>query len=127
MDGAAFDFFGFATRMDLDNYNRNTCDGLHLASIAAAWVTIVYGFAGLRTDGPALSLRPSLPAQWTRYAFRFLAEESVVYAEVDADGCRLSLVSGKPVAILLNGQRTTVSELKQPEVNAPCESVPFCC
>ena len=127
MDGAAFDFFGFATRMDLDNYNRNTCDGLHQASIAAAWVTIVYGFAGLRTDGPALSLRPSLPAQWTRYAFRFLAEESVVYAEVDADGCRLSLVSGKPVAILLNGQRTTVSELKQPEVNAPCESVPFCC
>jgi maltose phosphorylase len=32
----AYDFFRFATRMDLDNYNRNTHEGLHTTSIAAA-------------------------------------------------------------------------------------------
>ncbi|MCL2128210.1 MAG: family 65 glycosyl hydrolase, partial [Treponema sp.] len=34
----AFRFFAFATRMDLDNYNRNTAEGLHTTSIAAAWM-----------------------------------------------------------------------------------------
>ena len=32
----AFEFFGFATRMDLDNYNRNTKEGLHTTSLAGA-------------------------------------------------------------------------------------------
>ncbi|WMT43393.1 family 65 glycosyl hydrolase [Paenibacillus sp. D2_2] len=40
----AYKFFEFATRLDLDNYNRNTREGLHTTSIAAAWMNIVYGF-----------------------------------------------------------------------------------
>ncbi len=51
----AFDFFGFATRMDLDNYNRNTEEGLHTTSIAAAWMNIVYGFGGMRSDDEILA------------------------------------------------------------------------
>jgi maltose phosphorylase len=70
----AFRFFAFATRMDLDNYNRNTSEGLHTTSIAAAWMNIVYGFGGLRSDGVTphnreLILNPSLPKQWTEYEF----------------------------------------------------------
>lgn len=114
MDEAAFNFFGFATRMDLDDYNRNTCDGLHTTSIAAAWVTIVYGFGGLRTTGGEISLSPRLPKGWKRYAFRLLVRESVVYAEVDRNGCKLSLLSGAPVSIVLDGKKT--------EVGQPCES-----
>ena len=53
-DDEAYDFFGFATRLDLDNYNRNTNQGIHTTSIAAAWMNIVYGFGGLRTDGEKL-------------------------------------------------------------------------
>ena len=51
-------FFRFATRLDLDNYNRNTDQGLHPTSIAAAWMNIVYGFGGLRSDGPVLTFNP---------------------------------------------------------------------
>ena len=40
-DDEAYDFFGFATRLDLDNYNRNTNQGIHTTSIAAAWMNIV--------------------------------------------------------------------------------------
>lgn len=107
-DDAAFDFFGFATRMDLDNYNRNTCDGLHLTSIAAAWVTIVYGFGGLRISQGRISLSPRLPKAWKRYVFRFCVEESVVCAEVTEAGCALSLLSGKPVNLTMNGQPVRV-------------------
>ena len=53
----AEDYFGFATRMDLDDYNRNTCEGLHTTSIAGAWMNIVYGFGGR----PELRRRPAEP------------------------------------------------------------------
>lgn len=65
----ALDFFGFATRMDIDDYNRNTHEGLHLTSIAAAWVNIVYGFGGLRSDGDILKLAPTCPQTWKSYQF----------------------------------------------------------
>ncbi|MCL2214041.1 MAG: family 65 glycosyl hydrolase [Treponema sp.] len=68
----AFRFFGFAARTDLDNYNRNTAEGLHIASIAAAWMNIVYGFGGLRSSGDELSLNPVLPEEWTEYEFGIL-------------------------------------------------------
>lgn len=65
-DDEAYDFFGFATRLDLDNYNRNTNQGIHTTSIAAAWMNIVYGFGGLRSDGEKLSVAPSIPKNWGR-------------------------------------------------------------
>ena len=50
--------------MDLDNYNRNSGEGLHTTSIAAAWMNIVYGFGGLREDGDMLKLAPSIKKKW---------------------------------------------------------------
>lgn len=102
-------FFGFSTRLDLDNYNRNTHEGLHLTSIAAAWVSIVYGFGGLRSDGPVLSLSPMLPAGWQSYQFCFKSGASWVKAEVIPDGCRLSLLEGPPVKLLHYGVETEVT------------------
>lgn len=65
------DFSHFATRMDLDDYNRNTSEGLHLTSICAAWLNIVYGFGGMRSDGDILVLNPILPSTWKNYKFKF--------------------------------------------------------
>lgn len=82
MHEAAFDFFGFATRMDLDNYNRNTREGLHTTSIAAAWMNIVYGFGGMRSDGEKLSFNPSIPGKWSCYSFNILYKGLTVNVQV---------------------------------------------
>jgi maltose phosphorylase len=68
----ALQFFGFATRLDLDNYNRNAHEGLHITSIAAAWQNIVQGFAGLRVSENGISLAPYLPDGWTKLSFTLL-------------------------------------------------------
>ncbi len=86
----AFRLFGFATRMDLDNYNRNTAEGLHTASIAAAWMNIVYGFGGLRSDGEELVLNPTLPEQWTEYEFGILYRNVHIRVNVSHDNVVLS-------------------------------------
>lgn len=63
-------FFGYATRMDLDDYNRNTKEGIHITSIASAWANIVYGFGGVRTDGELLKIAPCVPNNWQSYQFK---------------------------------------------------------
>lgn len=78
----AYRFFGFATRMDLDNYNRNTAEGLHTTSIAAAWMNIVYGFGGMRSDGEALSFNPSIPQGWSGYSFHVVYAGDVIAVQV---------------------------------------------
>ncbi len=106
----AFRFFGFAARLDLDNYNCNTAEGLHLTSIAAAWVTIVFGFGGLRTDGPVPSLHPSIPAVWGGYHFCLTVNGSTLRADVSRETVTLSLIQGAPATLNVYGREITVGE-----------------
>ncbi|GFP78456.1 glycoside hydrolase family 65 protein [Clostridium fungisolvens] len=99
----AFSFFNFATRMDLDNYNRNTNEGLHTTSIAAAWVNIVYGFGGLKSDGDKIELNPSIPKVWNSYSFRMLYKGTVVEILVDKTDVRASVIEGTEVTINVYG------------------------
>ena len=100
--------FDFATRMDLDNYNRNTCEGLHTTSIAGAWMNIVCGFGGLRTDAATLTLAPSIPKGWTGYSFRVCTGGSVLKIAVSQRSVTLQLLQGSPVRAVLYGKEINI-------------------
>jgi maltose phosphorylase len=106
----AFDFFRFATRIDLDNYNRNTGEGIHTTSIAAAWMNIVYGFGGMRSDGELLSFNPSIPAHWNQYSFQVFYRGSVIRVEVSRMEALIRVVEGGPVRVKVSGQEMEVSQ-----------------
>lgn len=105
----AFDFFKFATRMDLDNYNRNSGEGLHTTSIAAAWMNIVYGFGGLRSDGELLSLAPSIPEMWNSYRFRIVYDSEVLSVEVKKDKVLLKTLGGSDIRLALYGEEMLIN------------------
>lgn len=90
----AYSFFEFATRLDLDNYNRNTREGLHTTSIAAAWMNIVYGFGGMRSDGDRLSFQPSLPERWNEYSFQVMYEGVLLRILVNKTSVTLTAING---------------------------------
>lgn len=98
-DDASYEFFKFATRMDLDNYNRNTQEGLHTTSIAAAWMNIVYGFGGMRSDGAVLKFAPVLPKQWDGYRFCISYQGTVIHLDVAKEKLRIWTEDGKMVSI----------------------------
>jgi len=77
--------------MDLDDYNRNSNEGLHLTSIAAAWVNIVYGFGGLRSDGDVLKIAPICPDTWDSYAFNIEYFDVNISVLVSKNEIRLTL------------------------------------
>ncbi len=99
----AMEFFGFATRMDLDDYNRNTHEGLHTTSISAAWLNIVYGFGGLRSDRE-ISLRPVLPEGWQSYSFRIRVYGKPIRVTVKKDAVILDSDSPETVILKLYGR-----------------------
>jgi len=90
----AFEFFKFATRMDLDNYNRNTSEGVHTTSIAGSWLNIVYGFGGLRSDGNQLRLNPTIPKSWKSYSFNLSYCNIIIYITVLQDEVILRTENG---------------------------------
>lgn len=105
----AYEFFKFATRMDLDNYNRNSGEGLHTTSIAAAWMNIVYGFGGLRSDGEQFSLSPAIPKEWAGYRFHIVYDESVLCVEVQKEKVLLKTVDGGTVRLMIYGREVEIS------------------
>ncbi len=106
----AFDFFRFATRIDLDNYNRNTGEGIHTTSIAAAWMNIVYGFGGMRSDGELLSFRPSIPSHWNGYSFQVFYRGSMIRVKVSQVEALIRIVEGEPVRIKIEGQEMEINQ-----------------
>lgn len=106
----AYSFFAFATRMDLDNYNRNTLEGLHTTSIAAAWMNIVYGFGGMRSDGKRLKLSPTIPEHWQSYTFHVTYMGNVIRVRVERECVRICLKQGESVAVNIFGQDCELTE-----------------
>jgi maltose phosphorylase len=100
----AFQFFQFATRIDLDNYNRNTAEGVHMTSIAAAWMNIVYGFGGMRSDGELLVFNPSIPKQWQSYSFQLVYRGSILKVQVTQKFALLQVLQGEPITALVQGK-----------------------
>jgi trehalose/maltose hydrolase-like predicted phosphorylase len=66
----AHDYTFEAALIDLRDLHHNTRDGLHIASLAGAWIALVEGFGGLRDDEGVLSLNPRLPDGISRLTFR---------------------------------------------------------
>ena len=106
----ALDFFAFATRMDIDDYNRNTCEGLHTTSIAAAWLNVVYGFGGLTSDGNNLSVVPTLPRGWKGYRFNVTFDGATLCLAVDDKGVTITNKNGKNVQLVVYGKPYAVTD-----------------
>lgn len=66
----AYELYLRTARLDLDDYNREVKEGLHITSMAGTWISIVEGFGGLRVRDGVLSLNPQIPEQWQSYSFR---------------------------------------------------------
>jgi alpha,alpha-trehalose phosphorylase len=68
----AYDYWGEAALMDLDDLEHNTSDGLHIASLAGSWMVAVNGFGGLRDSEGSLSFHPRLPGALRSLTFNLL-------------------------------------------------------
>ena len=108
----AYDYFGEAALIDLDNLEHNTRDGLHIASLAGAWIVAVAGFGGMRDHDGSLSFAPRLPQRLSRLAFGLCFRARRLKIEVEPRQARYSLLEGAPLEITHHGERVNVTAEK---------------
>jgi maltose phosphorylase len=105
----AYEMYLRTARLDLDNYNNDTEDGLHITSMAGSYLSIVQGFGGLRIKNQHLQLSPSLPNQWKKYAFKILYHNQPINIEVSAESVCIHNLSEAPTEFDLYGLKYTLS------------------
>ncbi|MDH3382156.1 MAG: family 65 glycosyl hydrolase domain-containing protein, partial [Flavobacteriaceae bacterium] len=66
----AYEMYLRTSRLDLDDYNNEVHEGLHITSMAGTWLSIVQGFGGMRTFKKKLSFSPQIPKEWKSYSFK---------------------------------------------------------
>jgi maltose phosphorylase len=66
----SYEMYLRTARLDLDDYNHDTEDGLHITSMGGTWMSFVMGFGGMRVHKNKLVLNPFLPENWKSYKFR---------------------------------------------------------
>lgn len=88
-----------SARMDLDNVNGNTYNGLHAACMGAAWMMMVNGYAGLRVFDGKLHFRPFIHEGWNSYSFTFLFRGTRLKVTVGVEETQYEILEGQPIAI----------------------------
>ncbi|MBC1805340.1 glycoside hydrolase family 65 protein [Listeria booriae] len=100
----AVELYNRTARLDLDNYNNDTEDGLHITSMAGSWIAIVQGFAGMRTFNGRLAFAPFLPKTWDKYAFKINYRDRLIEVTVTAKTVSIALLSGEALELDLFGE-----------------------
>lgn len=104
-------------RLDLDNYNNDTDDGLHITSMTGSWLAIVQGFAQMKTSTGTLSFAPLLPKDWDHYSFHITYRGRLLAVTVTQKEVRIDLKDGSAFAMMLYGQEITLKD----SVSVPLE------
>ncbi len=106
-------------RLDLDDYNNEVAEGLHITSMAGTWMAIVLGFGGMRPENGGISFRPMIPDKWKKYAFHVNFRGSLLFVMVSREGVSIENRSERPVNIRvydteerLDGYATRVFQAK---------------
>ncbi|MCX7841486.1 MAG: glycoside hydrolase family 65 protein [Clostridia bacterium] len=106
----AYNYFIQAARMDLDDYNLNTSNGIHAACMGGTWMAVVNGFAGMRVIEGMLNFKPHLPEKWERLEFKILFQGSLINASFTKSSALYTLISGNPIKILSSGEEIFLHE-----------------
>ncbi|MBK1438673.1 glycoside hydrolase family 65 protein [Parapedobacter sp. ISTM3] len=99
----AYQFYLRTARLDLDDYNNDTEDGLHITSMAGTWMSIVEGFAGMRVRDGRLHFSPMLPVKWQSYEFSIRFRGTVLTVKVSRSGVLLAHSGSDPLTVFVFG------------------------
>ena len=105
----ALEYFTYALMMDLGDVAGNASDGVHIASTGGVWMTLVFGFGGVRDFDGALSIDPHLPDVWNGLAFPIRFRDRQLRISLRHDEERYELVEGEPLDITVRGELHTIA------------------
>ena len=113
----AYALFLRASRLDLDDFNNDTQDGLHITSTAGAWLAVVHGFGGLRVKDDTLIINPKLPELWDAYSFRIRFRRAKLTVTVEKNRVVVDYYAGGHEAVVIDDNRYVLDGYDRIEIN----------
>lgn len=109
----AYDLFRKAAEIDMGPNMKSSDAGIHAASIAGIWQSVVLGFGGVRMLDGKLRINPRLPKQWSALSFFIHWKGQKLFVEIDKDSMKITnQTATRPVTLSVYGKEYQVSDYK---------------
>src|ERR1700759_3530423 len=105
----AHEYLAEAALMALRDLERNTRDGMHMASLAGAWIALIQGFGGMRQTPEGLSFAPRLPDGISRLTFHIRYRGRMFRVRVTRHEATYELLEGEQLTISHFGEQVTLT------------------
>ncbi|HON69565.1 glycoside hydrolase family 65 protein [Tenuifilum osseticum] len=104
----AYELYLRTARLDLDDYNREVKEGLHITSMAGTWISIVEGFGGMRVRNNMLTFNPLIPDKWKSYSFKVWFRDNILKIMVTSSQITINNESGNAITLKIYGVEHSV-------------------
>ncbi len=105
----SYEMYLRTARLDLDDYNNDTEDGLHITSMGGTWMAFVMGFGGMRVQDGKLVFNPFIPNNWKSYSFRIDFRGAHLSLKIENNILTIINYSLKDVPLVVWGQEATIT------------------
>jgi maltose phosphorylase len=97
----AYDLFLRTARLDLDDYNLEVAEGLHITSMAGSWMAITEGFGGSYISDDKLNFKPLLPSTWKSLSFNLRFRGRKIKFIDNHEMTQIELLEGEDLEIII--------------------------
>jgi len=109
----AYDLYLRTSRLDLDDYNHEVREGLHITSMGGTWMSVVYGFGGLQVTEEMLHFDPVVPENWESLSFKIMYRENMLRININKTVTVIDNESGPEIRVMLKGKKYVIGKGKQ--------------
>lgn len=112
----AYNLYLRTARLDLDDYNKEAHEGLHITSMAGTWMSIVEGFGGMRIKEGILSFQPAIPESWKSYSFKVMYRKNILNVRVQHGKVIIFNEEGGVMELAVYGKKYKIVENSKIEI-----------
>ncbi len=104
----AYELYLRTARLDIDDFNKEVKEGLHITSMAGTWLSIVEGFAGLKLRQQKLFIDPLIPEAWEMYSFMIRFRNNLLKISISKGRAEVENLSDKEISINVSGEEKSI-------------------
>ncbi len=97
----AYELYLRTARLDLDDYNNEAAEGLHITSMAGTWISIVEGFGGMRVKDNKLHFNPIIPEKWRSYSFTISFWNNLLRVTCSKKQIKIKNISDNSISVVI--------------------------
>jgi maltose phosphorylase len=119
----AYELYLRTSRLDLDDYNHEADEGLHITSMAGTWMSVVEGMAGVRIYENGLTIDPKIPEAWKSYKFQILYKNNPITIAVSQSEIKIKNTGDLSLGMNVLTDKITLNAAEEKTINLTSQTV----